>query len=57
MIYFCYALFLIGLGLYVAALFFMGTPTGQDLFYMGTALLLVDAVLMLLRLSQPARRE
>lgn len=52
MVYFGYALFLIGLGLYVAALFFFGTDTGQDLFYIGTGILLVDAVLLLLRVNQ-----
>lgn len=52
MIYFCYILFLLGFGCYVAALFFFGTGTGQDLFYIGTAILLVDTVLLLLRVNQ-----
>ena len=52
MVYFCYALFLIGLGFYVAALFFFGTDTGQDLFYLGTGILLVNTVLLLLRVNQ-----
>ena len=51
MIYFYYFLLLVGLGLYAASLFFIGTGTGQTLFNTGTAFLLVDAVLLLIRLN------
>jgi len=57
MIYFCYFMFVMGLGLYSVALFYMGTDTGQTLFYMGTAFLLVDAVLLLLRVNRLAERK
>ena len=33
MLFVGYALFVAGLGFYITALFFMGTDTGQDLFY------------------------
>ena len=51
MLFLGYALFVVGLGFYIAALFFIGTDTGQDLFYFGTAALLLNAVLLLLRLN------
>ncbi|UCC73318.1 MAG: hypothetical protein JSV86_01765 [Gemmatimonadota bacterium] len=53
----CYALFVIGLGFYVVALFFIGTDTGQTVFYAGTGVLLTTAVMLLLRLSQLAERQ
>jgi hypothetical protein len=57
MLFLGYALFVIGLGFYIAALFFIGTDTGQDLFYMGTAALLIDAVLLSLRLNHALREK
>jgi hypothetical protein len=57
MIYFCYFVFLVGLGFYSAALFYIGTDTGQTLFYMGTAFLLIDAVLLLLRVNRLAENK
>lgn len=52
MVYFCYFLFLVGLAFYIAALFYIGTDTGQTLFYIGTAALLVDTILLLLRANR-----
>ncbi|KPK83252.1 MAG: hypothetical protein AMS25_00530 [Gemmatimonas sp. SM23_52] len=52
MIYFCYFLFLVGLGFYVVALFHIGSGTGQTLFYVGTGTLLIDTVLLLLRANR-----
>ncbi|UCC47555.1 MAG: hypothetical protein JSV41_08615 [Gemmatimonadota bacterium] len=52
MIYFCYFLFLVGLGFYIVALFYIGSGTGQTLFYMGTAALLIDTILLLLRANR-----
>ena len=52
----CYALFVVGLGFYGVSLFFIGADTGQTLFYVGTALMLITAVILLFRLSHKAER-
>lgn len=52
MVYFCYFLFLVGLAFYIVALFYIGTDTGQTLFYTGTAALLIDTILLLLRANR-----
>ena len=57
MIYLCYVLFAIGVLFYVAALFFIGDPTGETLSDVANALLLMTAVLLLLRLSAKGSRE
>ncbi len=51
MTYLCYTLFVIGLGCYVTALFFIGSGTGETLSDIGNGLLLTTAVILLLRVS------
>jgi hypothetical protein len=47
----CYGLFVIGLACYVAAVFFIGSDTGETLSDIGNGVLLVTIVLLLLRMS------
>jgi hypothetical protein len=47
----CYGLFVIGLVCYVAALFFIGSDTGETLSDIGNALLLATIAILLLRMS------
>lgn len=49
MIYFCYLLFGIGLISYVIALFNIGSGTGEICSDIGTAFMLITAVLLLFR--------
>ncbi|NIM48353.1 MAG: hypothetical protein GTO22_03695 [Gemmatimonadales bacterium] len=51
MTYLCYALFVIGLGCYAVALFFIGSDTGETLSDIGNGVLLTTAVILLLRVS------
>ena len=55
MTYLCYTLFVIGLGCYIAALFFIGSATGETLSDIGNGLLLTTAVILLLRISGQLR--
>ncbi len=47
----CYALFVIGIGLYATALFFIGNPNGETLSDIGNGVMLTTAVLLLLRIE------
>ncbi len=52
MLRFCYVLFALGLACYVtAALFFVGSSTGETLSDIGNALLLITIAILLLRIS------
>jgi hypothetical protein len=47
----CYGLFVIGLACYVAALFFIGSDTGETLSDIGNGVLLTTIAILLLRMS------
>lgn len=57
MIYVCYVLFAFGLISYVVALFNIGSATGEICSDIGTALMLITAVLLLFRAASWGRKS
>ena len=53
----CYVLFVLGVACYVAALFFIGSDTGETFSDIGNGLLLVTIVILLLRMSGSRAQE